>query len=95
MGMYSALVDVAGANVQNVQEFASVWGDIGRDIEECGGELQETYAMLGEHDFLVLFEADDHESALQIALSVERYGLDTQTMEIIPVDQFGSIVEDI
>lgn len=95
MGEYSALVDVADANVQNVQEFASVWGDIRQDIEECGGELQDAYAMLGEHDFLVLFEDEDHEAALQIALSVERYGLDTQTMEIIPVDRFGAIVDDI
>lgn len=95
MGTYTALVDVADANVQNVQEFASVWGDIRQDIEGCGGELNDAYAILGEHDFLVLFEAGDQQQALQIALSMERYGLDTQTMEIIPVEQFGEIVEDI
>jgi uncharacterized protein with GYD domain len=95
MGTYTALVDVADANVQNVQEFASVWGDIRQDIEDSGGELQDAYAILGEHDFLVLFEAGDQQQALQIALSMERYGLDTQTMEIIPVEQFGEIVEDI
>ena len=95
MSTYTALVDVTDANVQNVQEFASVWGDISQDIEACGGKLQDAYAILGEHDFLVLFEAEDQQAALQVALSMERYELDTQTMEIIPVEQFGELVEDI
>ncbi|WP_129115706.1 GYD domain-containing protein [Halegenticoccus tardaugens] len=94
MGTYSALVDVDESSFQNAQELATVWGEIRRDVEELGGELLDAYAVLGERDFLVLFEADDRDQAFKISIAMERYGLDTQTMEIIPVDDLGSIVED-
>lgn len=93
MGTYTALIEVKESHVQNAQELAAVWGDIRSDLDAIG-ELKEAYAILGEHDFLVLFEAQDRGEALQMSLSMERYGLDTQTMELIPIDQFGELVED-
>lgn len=95
MGTYMAMVDVRDENVQNVQELASMWGDLQTDIDEFGGELKDAYAVLGEHDFLVIFEATGRDGAFKTSLSIERYGLDTQTMEIIPVDEMGQLVEDI
>lgn len=95
MGTYMALVDVVEARVQNAQELASVWGDLRNDIDEVGGELNDAYAMLGDHDYLVLFDAPDHQTALQISLIVERRGLDMHTHELLPVEEFGSLVQDI
>ena len=95
MSTYMALVDVVDAQVQNAQELASTWGDIRNDIADVGGEMRDAYAILGEHDFLVLFDAPDRDHALQISLIVERRGLDMQTMEILPVDHFGELVNDI
>lgn len=95
MGTYMALVDVSDENVQNVQELASIWGDLQTDIAEFGGELKDAYAILGEHDYLVIFEATDRDGAFKTSISIERYGLDTQTMEIIPVEEMGQLVEDI
>lgn len=94
MSTYMALVDVTDETVQNVQELASVWGEIQGDIDELGGDLKDAYAVLGEHDFLVVFEADGRDDAFKTSISIERYGLDTQTMEIIPVDDMGGLVED-
>lgn len=94
MGTYCALVEVDDAEAQNVQEFVSLWGRIREDISTFEAELKETYAILGEHDFLVLFEAVDQQEALRIAIAIERYGLDTQTMEIFPIDEFGGLVDD-
>ena len=95
MGTYMALVDVTDETVQNVQDLATVWGDLTGDIEALGGELTDAYAILGKHDFLVVFEAEDRDAAFQTSVSIERYGLDTQTMEIIPVDELGGLVADI
>ncbi|WP_053947278.1 GYD domain-containing protein [Halolamina sediminis] len=95
MGTYMALVDVTDETVQNVQDLATVWADLTGDIETLGGELVDAYAILGEHDYLVIFEADGRDEAFQTSVSIERYGLDTQTMELIPVDDLGELVQDI
>ena len=94
MGTYVALVDVREEQIQNAQDLATVWSEIRDDVSDVGGELIDAYAVLGEHDFLVLFEADGPEHAMQISIGVERYGLDTQTMEVIPVERMGELVED-
>jgi len=95
MGTYMALVDVTDETVQNVQDLVTVWSDLTGDIEALGGELIDAYAILGEHDFLIVFEAKDRDSAFQVSVSIERYGLDTQTMEIISVEDLGELVQDI
>ncbi|WP_254537047.1 GYD domain-containing protein [Halomarina litorea] len=95
MHTYMALVDVVDAEVQNAQVLASVWGDLRNDVQELGGEMRDAYAILGEHDFLVLFDAPDRDRALQISLVIERRGLDMQTMEIVPVERFGELVNDL
>ncbi len=94
MGTYAALVEVREEQVQNAQELATVWGEIRQDVSDVGGELLDAYAVLGAHDFLVLFEAEGPEHAMQISIGVERYGLDMQTMEVIPVEQMGELVDD-
>ncbi|RRJ33129.1 GYD domain-containing protein [Halocatena pleomorpha] len=95
MGVYMSLVTVNEARIQNVQSLATVWGDLRTEINDHGGHLLESYAILGEYDFLVLFEADDRNQAFRISLIIERRGLDMQTMEIVPTDEFGQLVEDI
>lgn len=94
MATYAAVVDITDTNVQNLKKFASVWGDIRQGVEELGGQITDAFAILGEHDFLILFEAPNSDCAFQIAILVERYGLDTQTLELMPVERFGELVED-
>lgn len=95
MPTFAALVDVTEHGVQNAQEFVSKWGRVGNDAEEVGAEVLDTYALLGRHDFLVLFDAPDVETALQLSIATERYGMDVETMTAVPVDQLGEIVEDV
>lgn len=95
MGTYMALIDVNEPQIQNAQELAAIWGDIRNDIDEIGGTLHDSYAILGERDFLALFEADGRNTAMQISIRMESYGLDTQTMELVPEEEFGELVEDI
>lgn len=95
MQTYAVLATVNEHEFQNAQELTAVWGDVRNDVESIGGDLVASYALLGSFDFLLLFEADDPEMALQIAIATERYGVDTHTMAAFPVEQLAEIVDDV
>lgn len=95
MQTYLCRVDVDGRAFQNPQEYVSIWGDIRRDIEAAGGEVTETYGVLGQYDFLVVFQVADEETAFQVTQVIERHGLDTSTDHALPVDRLGELVQDI
>ena len=46
MSTWVALVEVVDAEFQDLQELASLWGDINVELGEVDAELQETYALL-------------------------------------------------
>lgn len=95
MSRYIALVDVDEQEFQNPQELAAIWGEVRSDIERLGGEYVDSYALIGGYDFLVTFEVEEEDVAVQIALTIERHGLDTHTMRAVSVERLGELVEDI
>lgn len=95
MATYSVLADVNENEFQNPQELVTVWADIREDIERLGGELLDSYALIGGYDFQVTYEVDDEDAAIQIAMAVERHGLDTHTMRALPIDRLGELVDDV
>ena len=95
MTTYTVLADVNEREFQNPQELISIWGDIREDIQRLGGELVDSYALIGGFDFLVTFEVEEEDAAMQIAMAIERHGLDTQTMRAMSIDRMGELVEDI
>jgi uncharacterized protein with GYD domain len=94
MQTWLSLVEVDGAEFQDLQELASLWGDISLELEEIDAEIVETYALLGRFDFLLVFEAPDRDSVFELALAAERHGLDMTTMEGVPIEHFGSLVDE-
>jgi len=92
--MYVSHVTVDDRQFQNVQELASIWGEIRGELEAFDVDLVDTYAVLGGYDFLVLFEAPDRETVFQAALTVESHGLDLETSEITPTEDFADLVDD-
>jgi uncharacterized protein with GYD domain len=94
MPMYVSHVTVDDRQFQNVQELASIWGEIRGELEAFDVDLVDTYAVLGGYDFLVLFEAPDRETVFQAALTVESHGLDLETSEITPTEDFADLVDD-
>ncbi|SER56030.1 GYD domain-containing protein [Natrinema salaciae] len=95
MPTYATLVDFADQDIQNAQELASIWGDIRTEFEEHGADLHDSYAALGEHDFLVIFETADNEAAFKSALTLHRHGLEGKTMEIVDTNDFSNVVDEI
>ena len=95
MSTYTVLADVNEREFQNAQELVTIWGDIREDVERLGGELVDSYALVGGYDFLLTFEVDDEDAAMQIAIAIERHGLDTETMRAVPIERMGELVDDI
>ncbi len=95
MSTYLSQIDVNEDEYQNPQELVSVWGSIRDDIERVGGEITATYAILGDYDFHIIFEVPDGEIAFQVTQIIEQHGLDTTTMRALPLDQIGTLVNDI
>ena len=95
MPTYLAQISVNEGEYQNPQELVSVWGTIRQDIEELGGEILQTYAVLGGYDFHLAFEVESGEIAFQVSQAIERHGLDTETMRTLPVERIGELVDDI
>jgi uncharacterized protein with GYD domain len=94
MAMYASHVTVEDREFQNVQELASIWGEIRQDLEALDVQVRDTYAVLGGYDFLVLFEAPDRDAVFQAAIFVQSHGLDLETAEITPTEDFAELVED-
>ena len=95
MPTYIVLADVNEQEFQNPQELVTVWGEIQADIERLGGELRESYALIGGYDFQLTFEVPEDDTAIQIAMAIERHGLDTKTMRALSIDRVGELIEDI
>jgi uncharacterized protein with GYD domain len=94
MAKYASHVTVVDREFQNVQELASIWGEIRRELEAFEVEIIDTYAVLGSYDFLVLLEAPDRNTVFQAAITVESHGLDLETVEVTPTESFADLVED-
>lgn len=94
MPTYASLVDVNDREFQNVQDLASLWGEIRTELERFDVGIEESYAVLGEHDFILILDAPDRDSAFRAAITVQGYGLDMQTMEVAPTDHFADLVAD-
>ena len=95
MPTYATLVNLDDRDVQNAQELASIWGEIRTEFEAHGAKLHDSYAALGGFDFLVVFETDDDEAAFKSALTLHRHGLEGETMEVIPTEDFSQIVDEV
>lgn len=80
--------------VQNAQELASIVGDVRSDVEALGGDVRETYCLLGQYDYVLVYDAPSEGVAVQIAITLEEYGLDVETMQAVHVDRLGEIVTD-
>ncbi|MFC6733297.1 GYD domain-containing protein [Haladaptatus sp. DYSN1] len=94
MPTWVSLVDVIDKDYQNMQELASSWGEIYRETETSPIEIETTLALLGDYDFLCIYEAPDRASAFDLAMIARRHGLSLQTMEGVPIDEFGPLVND-
>jgi len=92
---FMSLVTIDEPNVQNVQEMSQVWGQIREEFAALDATLEDAYAVLGQVDFVVIFDAPSTDVAFQAGVTLERHGLEARTMHITPTDHFGELVGDL
>lgn len=93
MGTYVSIAKIRG-QIQSPQKLRSIWSEIQVDIQETGAEIEQGYAILGEYDFLFIFSAPDRNTAYKASLAFGTQGLDMQTMEILPIEDFAQLVSE-
>jgi uncharacterized protein with GYD domain len=93
--VYTLLADINDDRFQNPQEIGTIWGEIQEEIEQLGGEIKHSYILLGDYDFQIIFDADHENAVLQIAMAVQRHGMQTKTMRSVPIDRLGNLADDI
>jgi uncharacterized protein with GYD domain len=81
-------------HVQNAQELAGLWGDLREKLGEFDVEVLDSYAVLGDVDFVLIIDAPDRDAATQAAITVGSYGFSTETKELIPIEEFAGLVSD-
>jgi uncharacterized protein with GYD domain len=64
-------------------------------IESVGGKLESFYWMLGEDDFLAIFDAPDDVSAAAGAVAVSSSGAlrNVRTIKLITMDEVGKLLQ--
>ena len=95
MPTYASLIEMDDRDIQNPQEFASFWGELETEFADLEAELLDSYVILGEYDFLVIFEAPERDDAFQTSLALGRHGLSAQTMSATHTDEFAHLVDDV
>ncbi|HUS40389.1 MAG: GYD domain-containing protein [Pirellulales bacterium] len=88
LGRYSekAIQMVSGQRTQEVREV----------IEKLGGKTREIYALLGEHDLVIIVEFERMTDAMKASMVLGRQtGISFSTAAAIPVDEFDKMAGDL
>ncbi len=96
MPMYVTLVKLTENGAKNVRDDGKRIAQVGEMLQAAGGRVIGAYAMLGEYDQLWLIEVPDIATALTVLGRVAAQGaVSTQTHEIVPIEQWLQILNQV
>ena len=91
MSLYFLLGTLSSGGRKMVHDDPDLLLTCARNIDIPGGELLGTYAVLGRYDYLIMVEADDHETVAKISLEI---GVGTGLhIETLPAIALGFLAE--
>jgi uncharacterized protein with GYD domain len=65
-------------------------------IKKFGGEVKSAYALLGEHDLVIIADVPGTEQAMQCSLALHKLtGISFTTAAAVPVDQFDKLAAEV
>jgi len=68
----------------------------GATFQKFGGKVQSIYALLGEHDLVIIAEVPGTEAAMQISLALHKLtGIAFTTAPAVPVEQFDKLASQV
>ena len=64
----------------------------GETFKKFGGQVKSIYALLGEHDLVIIAEVPGTEAAMQISMALQKLtGISFSTAPALPVEQFDKL----
>jgi uncharacterized protein with GYD domain len=68
----------------------------GETFRKFGGQVKSIYALLGEHDLVIIAEAPETEAAMQISMALQKLtGISFSTAPAVPAEQFDKLAEQL
>ena len=87
-GTYSADA-IKGISAERTKEAAAV-------VKKYGGEVKSGYALLGEHDLVLIVDLPDTEQAMKTSVALAKLtGIGFTTAPAVSVDAFDKIITDM
>ena len=63
-------------------------------VKQYGGKVKDGYAMLGEHDLLIILEAKDNSTAIQISVALSKLlDIAFTTAPAVSMDEFDKLMK--
>lgn len=98
MATFVTLSKFSLCNPGEIKSMAVVDVELDKRLREQCPEVRRvgSYVLLGEYDFLHIFEAPDAPSMTKVAFIIQSLGMgSTETLTAIPFEEFKNLVEDI
>ncbi|MFW6136111.1 MAG: GYD domain-containing protein [Chloroflexota bacterium] len=98
MTTFVLLSRVSARGSSDIRSLGERMREFKRKLAERYPEVKSvtSYALLGSHDFLHVFEAPDANTATKVALLAQTFGAGTtETLTAIPFDEFTTIVDEV
>jgi uncharacterized protein with GYD domain len=65
-------------------------------FKKFGGQVKSVYALLGEHDLVIIAEVPGTEAAMQISMALQKLtGISFTTAPAVPVEQFDKLAAQV
>ncbi|HWP35199.1 MAG TPA: GYD domain-containing protein [Thermodesulfobacteriota bacterium] len=93
MPTYITLLKMTPEGAREIKGLPGRYDDFRRNLENAGGRLIGAYAVMGEFDYVAIFDVPDDTTAVSLALKIAQKGTSmTRTMRAFPMDEFVRIV---
>ncbi len=95
MPIYVALGKSTDQGLQVLGNLSNRHARARQRVEETGGKLIASYALLGQYDYLAIADFPDEKTAIKFMVKESKRGhVRYETMTAIPMNEFAPLVEE-
>ena len=98
MPLYLMLTRLTSHALESPESLDTLGRTVGDLIRQEAPEARwiSSYAMLGPHDYVDIYEAPNEEVAMKVSLAVRRVSAaETETYQLTPYDRFTQLDQDV
>jgi uncharacterized protein with GYD domain len=93
MPTYISLINYTDQGIRSAKASVERQQQVEAQLQQLGGRFIENYLTMGEHDYVLIWEAPDDETAARFMLTVGAAGnIRTRTLRAFPRDEAQSIL---